>query len=313
VSDNASPQEGVTTKPSLPATAARYAAIVLAAIIGSAAFRLLLHRILAMPQDEQLRGPIILAFVLGLFWFALASLVLARSSSTGVGFPQWLNPSPTGTRTVLRTITLALVVACVIAVTAWVGLYLNDEIFESRSLPWIAPLITMQTYGFEKASQMFPCHAEGSDTGCEASKWIPTFLMANGLAYFPLVLIGLLSSQHSDAVRKAARAGAGLFARWCAVIVTAGLVALQVMHGLNLDTNDSLYPHPGIGHWHFGAWEQVSDITGTLISLAGLALPFWLYRAIRRTNGVPESRTRLAAATSLAATLLVALMLGDVY
>jgi hypothetical protein len=313
VNDNRSAKDGATTNQSLPGTAARYAAVVFAATIGSAAFRLLLHRILALSRDEQSWGPIILAFLLGLFWFALTFLVLARSNSSAVGSPPWLNPSPTGTRAVLRTITVALVIGCVIAVTAWVGLYLNDEIFESRSLSRIAPLITVQTYGFEKASQMFPCQAEGSDAGCEASKWIPTFLMANSLAYFPFVLIGLLSSQHSDAVRRAARAGAGFFARWCAVVVTAGLIALQVMHGLNLDTHDSLYPHPGIGRWHFGAWEQVSDITGTLITLAGLWLPFYLYRAIRRSNGVPEARTRLAGARSLVATLVVTLILGDVY
>lgn len=303
----------VATKPSLPATAARYAAIVFAAIAGSALLRLLLHRVLAMPSDVQLRGPIILASVLGLFWFALGFLVLARASSSGVGFPQERNPSPTGTRTVLRTITLALFIACVIAITAWVGLYLNDEIFESRSLPWIAPLITVQRYGFGKASQMFPCQAEGFDTGCEAYKWIPTFLIANSLCYFPFVLLGLFSSQLSDTFRKTVRAGAHAFARCSVVAITVGLVVLQVMHGLNLVTNDSLYPHPGIGHWHFGAWEQVSDITGTLITLAGLALPFYFYRAIRRANGLPEARTRLAQATSLAATLLAALILGDVY
>jgi hypothetical protein len=266
-----------------------------------------------MPRDVQLRGLIILASVLGLFWFALAFLVLARSRASGVGSPESRNPSPTGTRTLLKTIALALVIACVIAITAWVGLYLNDEIFESRSLPWIAPLITMQEYGFWKASQMFPCQAEGFNTGCEPYKWIPTFLMANTLVYFPFVLIGLLSFQHSVAVRKTVRAGAGFLAHWCAVVVTAGFVALQVMHGLNLDTNDSLYLHPGIGHWHFGAWEQVSDITGTLITVAGLSLPFYLYRAIRRANSLPAVRTRLADATSLVAMLLVALILGNVF
>jgi hypothetical protein len=313
VSDNPSAKDGPMTKQSIPGTAARYAAVVFAVTIGSAAFRLLLHRVLAMPQYEQSWGPIILASVLGLFWFTLASLVLARSGSNAVPSPQWLNPSLTGRRTVLRMMTLALVITCVIAVTAWVGLYLNDEIFESRSLPWIAPLITVQTYGFEKASQILPCQAEGSDAGCEASKWIPTFLMSNSLAYFPFVLIGFLSWQNSDAVRKAARAGAGFFVRWCAVVVTAGLIVLQVMHGLDLNTYDSLYPNPGIGHRHFGIWEQVNDITGTLITVAGLSLPFYLYRAIRGTNGLPEARTRLAEATSLVATLLVTLILGNVY
>jgi len=313
VSNDASPKDEVTTKQSLFAAATRYAAIVFAAIAGSALLRLLLHRVLAMPSDVQLRGPIILAAILGLFWFAVGFLVLARSSSSGVGFPQERNPSPTGTRTVLRTVTLALVIACVVAITAWVGLYVNDEIFESRSLPWIAPLITMQEYGFGKASQMFPCQAEGFDTGCEAYKWMPTFLIANSLVYFPFVLLGLFSCRLSDRVRKSVRAGAHAFALWGVVTVAVGLVALQVMHGLSLDTHDSLYPHPGIGHWHFGLWEQINDITGTLITAAGLWFPFCLYRLVRRAHGFADVRTRLAAATSVAAALLVALMLGDVY
>lgn len=313
MSDNASPQEGVTTKPSLPATAARYAAIVFGAIAGSALLRLLLHRVLAMPGDVQLRGPIILASLLGFFWFALGFLVLARSSARGIDFPRARTPSPTGTRTVFRAITLALVVACVMAITAWVGLYLNDQIFYSRSLPWIAPLITVQEYGSGKASQMFPCQAEGFDAGCEAYKWIPAFLIANGLCYFPFALLSLFSWRLSDTVRKTVRTGVQGFARWSVGAVTVGLVALQIMHGLNRDTQDSLYPHPGIAHWHFGAWELVNDITGTLVTVAGLSFPFYFYLALRRADGVLEARTRLAAATSLAATLLVALMLGDVY
>ena len=107
--------------------------------------------------------------------------------------------------------------------------------------------------------------------------------------------------------------GAHLFLRWCLVAAGTGLVALQVMHGVNLDTHDSLYPHPGIGHWHFGVWEQVNDITGTLIVVAGLSLPFYLYRVLRRVHGLAEVRIRLAEATSLSATILVALILGDVY
>ena len=312
MSNDASPKDEVTTKQSLLATATRYAAIIFAAIAGSALLRSLLHRVLATPSDAQLRGPIILAAILGLFWFAVGFLVLARSSSSGIGFPHRRNLSLTGTRTVLTTVALALVIACVVAITAWVALYLNDEIFESRSLPWIAPLITLQEYGFGKASQMFPCQAEGFDTGCEAYKWIPTFLIANSLSYFPFVLLGLFSCRLSDRVRKAVRAGAHAFTRWGVVAVIVGLVALQVMHGLNLDTHDSLYPHPGIGHWHFGAWEQINDITGTLITAAGLWFPFCLYRVIRRAHGFADVRTGLVAATPIAATLLVALMLGDV-
>jgi len=129
---------------------------------------------------------------------------------------------------------------------------------------------------------MFPCKAEGFDTGCEAYKSIPAFLIANGLCYFAFALVSLFSWRLSDTVRKTVRAGAQAFARWSVVAVTVGLVAVQIMHGLNRDTHDSLYPHPGIAHWHFGAWELVNDITGTLITVAGLSFPFYFYLALRR-------------------------------
>jgi hypothetical protein len=67
VSNDASPKDEVTTKQSLLATAIRYTAIIFAAIAGSALLRLLLHRVLAMPSDVQLRGPVILASILGFF------------------------------------------------------------------------------------------------------------------------------------------------------------------------------------------------------------------------------------------------------
>jgi len=313
VSAEKSTNVNITAKPSRAALAARYSAAVFAVVAGSAVLKLLLHRFLAGPRDEQLLGPIILGFVIALFWFAVAFLVLVGARTGRDSSPQPQNPPTTRERTVSRTIALALVVAGVLAISAWTNIYLNDEIFESRSLPWIAPLITVQEYGFGKASQMFPCQAEGSDTGCEAYKWVPTFLVANILLYFPFVLVALFSCRLSDTFRKMASVGAHLFVRWSGVATTAGLLALQVMHGLNLDTQDSLYPHPGVGHWHFGAWEQINDITGTLITIAGLCLPFYLYRLIRRAPSLTDARIRLSEATSLAATMLAALMLGDVY
>lgn len=313
MSNNDSARDDLLAQQSRAAPAGWYAAAVFGAVVGSAILRVVLHRIFPIPRDGHLRGPVVLALVLGLLWFALAFLVLARSSPGGVGSTKSRSPSPSETRTVLRTIIFAFVVACVIAITAWVGLYLTDTIFYSRSLPWIAPLITVQDYGFGKASQMFPCQAEGFDTGCEAYKWIPTFLIANSFSYFCFVLLGLFSWRHSEAVRRIVRAGAHAVVHWSVGAVTAGLVALQVMHGLNRDTHDSLYPHPGIAHWHFGVWEQINDLTGTLITVAGLSLPVYLYRAFRRTHSLAEARTRMAEATSLLVTLLVALILGDVY
>lgn len=313
MSDNSAATDGIPTKQSRAAMAARYAAVIFGAIAGSAVLKLLLHRILAMPRNEQLQGPFILGFVLGIIWFALAFLRLPRASSSDDAPRQSQPPTPNRTTTALKTISRALFISGVLAIVAWTGLALNDDILESRSLPWIAPLITVQECGFEKASHEFPCQIEGSDIGCEAYKWLPAFLGFNTLCYFPLVLIISYFLQRSEAARHAMQAAAHLFARWSAVAVGAGLVALQVMHALNLDTHDSLYPHPGIAHWHFGAWEQLSDITGTLITIAGLSLPFYFYRVIRRGQGLNEVRLTLAEATSLSATMLVALILGNVY
>ena len=313
MSDNHSATDELRVQGSRGAYAAWNAAVVFGAIAGSAIVKFLLRRILGMPRNGQLRGPFILAFVLGLFWFALAFLVLLRSRSSDADSFQQQSSSLNRQRAVGKTIARAIVIACVLAISAWTGLALNDEILESRSLPWIAPLITMQEYGFAKASQRFPCQIEGSDLGCEAYKWIPTFLAANTLCYVPFVLIISFFLQHSEAFRKTVRVAAHLFARWCPVAVGAGLLALQVMHGLKLDTHDSLYPNPGVAHWHFGVWEQINDVTGTLITVAGLSLPFVFCRTIRRRNGLAGLRIRLAAATSVAATILVALILGDVY
>jgi len=287
--------------------AAGYAAVVFGVTAGSAVLRLVLHRVLAMPPDDRLAGPIILAALLGLLWFVLALVALARSNTPAQ------DQVASGTKPIWRTIAIAAVMASVLAISAWMALYLNDEIFYSRSLPLIAPLITLQSYGFGKASQLFPCQAEGFDTGCEAYKRIPAFLVSNSLVYFPFVLVGLFSLQSSETMRKALRSAARYFARWSAPVVGAGLLTLQVMHALNLATYDSLYPHPGIAHWHFGVWEQVNDITGTVIVIAGLLFPFYLCRIFRRPRSQDDVRSRIAEATSLAATMLLALMLGNVY
>jgi hypothetical protein len=256
-------------------------------------------------------GPILLATVIGLFWFALAFALLMRSGSHKNSAPDGEYGRRNGTRFMLREITVAAGIACVLAVSAWTGLYLNDEILESRSVPWIAPLIRVQIYGFGKADQLFPCQSEGSDKGCEYYKWIPTFLAANSLLYFPFVLIGVFSFQKWPAVGRVMRAGAPWFARGCIVVAATGLIALQVMYGLQLATHDSLYPHPGVAHWHFGMWEQVNDITGTVIVIDGLLLPFFFYRTIRGAGDFTALRSRLAEFTSLTAVTLMALMLGN--
>ena len=44
--------------------------------------------------------------------------------------------------------------------------------------------------GFAQASRMFPCRAEGFDTGCEWYKTLPTFVAANAAAYLSVAFVG---------------------------------------------------------------------------------------------------------------------------
>ena len=285
--------------------AARNGTVVFGAALGSVGLRFLLHRLLGTPQGDRLFGPVIFAVFLGLVWFALALAALRRGLESGSVF----DGDDKSGRSIWRTITAAAVAACILSISAWAGLYLNDAILESRMLPWIEPLITVQIYGFEKADRLHPCQPEGADKGCESYKWIPTFLAANSLAYFPFALAVFLSVRAvtGETLSTIARR----FALWCLIIASAGLVTLQVMHGLNLATYDSLYPHPGVAHWHIGAWEQVNDITGTVTLVAALLLPFYFYRAFRRARDFAETRSRLKGLTSLTAVMVLALLLGN--
>jgi hypothetical protein len=92
-----------------------------------------------------------------------------------------------------------------------------------------------------------------------------------------------------------------------------GLCALMVMHKLHLDTHDSLFPHPGVAHWHLGVWELLNDFTGTVIVMAGLLLPFYLYRAFRKSGGLNAAHRWLSDLMALTVVMLAALMLGYVY
>jgi len=199
-----------------------------------------------------------------------------------------------------------------LSLSAWSTLALNDEIMQSRSLPWIMPLITVQHYGFGTASRLFPCRAEGFDTGCEPYKTIPVFLGADAFAYFPFVLCVVVCCHFVGRVGEALQTGAQRFVRWCVPLAVVGLCVLLVLHRLGLATYDTLYP-TGDSHWRFGMWELLNDVTGTLIVGGVFFLPFYFYRALRKSEGISEKQHRLAHLTSLVAVMVVALTLGDVY
>jgi hypothetical protein len=294
--------------------AGRYAVVIASSILGMTILRLILDRVLSAETGNWI-GSVILAAVCGLLWFALTFFCLLRALR-GDGENSLAVASSADAKQAggfLSTLTSAAGIACVLSLTAWLALDWNDAIFYSRSLPWIAPLITVQHSGFVAASRLYPCQAEGSNTGCEPYKWIPTFLIANALAYFPFVFGGVLWYRLSKAARTNLQSVALQAVRWAAPVVVIGLCALLVMHKLNLDTHDSLFPHPGIAHWHLGVWELLNDITGTVIVLAGLLLPFCFYRAFRKNGGLSVTRSRLSELTALTIVMLAALMLGNVY
>jgi hypothetical protein len=82
-----------------------------------------------------------------------------------------------------RSLFLSVTFGAVLAVTLWFSLEASDEIFQSRRMPWIVPLIRVQEAGFRAASRLFPCQREGFYTGCEAYKKLPVFVGANAIVY----------------------------------------------------------------------------------------------------------------------------------
>jgi hypothetical protein len=293
--------------------AARYALIIASSVLGMTIFRVILNRVFAAASEHWV-GSVVLAVVLGLMWFLFSFFCLFRViRSEKENSPETLNDEVKKVSVFLSALTISALIASAVSLTAWLALYCNDAIFFSRLLPWIAPLITVQHSGFVMASRLFPCQAEGFDTGCEAYKWIPAFLIANALTYFPFVLGGVLWYRRSSAARTMLESVARRSVYWSAPVVVVGLCTLLVLHKLPLDTHDSLYPHPGIAHWHFGGWELLHDLIGTLIVIAGLLLPLYVYRAFRKSGGLSATQCRLSELTALMTVILAALTLGYVY
>jgi hypothetical protein len=82
-----------------------------------------------------------------------------------------------------RSLFLSVTLGAILAVALWFTLEASDEIFQSRLMWWVVPLIRVQEAGFRAASRLFPCQREGFDTGCEAYKKLPVFLGANAIVY----------------------------------------------------------------------------------------------------------------------------------
>jgi hypothetical protein len=170
--------------------AGRYAAVISASALSAAIFRAVVNRIFSTPSDRLLLRSLLFAAILGILWFTFAFICVFRTmrNENRLVRQNDSRDRAKGWKSLVRGFGLSFGIAVVLSLSVWLALELNDEIMQSRMLPWISPLITVQHYGFGAASRLFPCHAEGSDTGCEAHKTVPAFLAANALAYFPFVL-----------------------------------------------------------------------------------------------------------------------------
>lgn len=279
-------------------------------------FRVILNRVFPAAGNESRGGSVLpavaLAAIVGLMWFVLAFLCLVHSvrSEERVRSLDATNASAKESGSVLSAPVTSAVIACVLSLTAWVALYWNDAIFFSRSLPWIGPLIRAQDPGFYTASRFFPCRKEGFDTGCEAYKWIPTFLTADALAYFPFVLIGLACYRNFRRVQAILVAVARQFIHWSVPILIATLCTRLVMHSLGFEWWDFQYSPT---RWHSSLWMLIGATTGIVIVISGFLVPFYLYRAFRADGGLNVTRRRLSELTALTTLILAALMLGGLY
>jgi hypothetical protein len=296
------------------ATAGRYAAIVAASVLVAALFRRVIASIFSDRPDHFLPGSFLLAAMVGLLWFAFTLVCLRRKARAQHPFHAEANATTAVkmSRVLLSSAALSTVLACICSFTAWSVLALNDEIMDSRTLPWIMPLITVQEYGFSTASKMFPCRAEGFDGGCEAYRTIPAVVVANAVAYLPLLLCLVVCYRLVSPTSQTLPNVAHKIIRWIVPLAALGLCALLVMNQLGLSTYDTLYPS-GDSHHHFGIWELLNDLTGTLILTCIFLLPLYLYRSFWRFVPDMPKQQALTDSTSLMALVMVSLILGNVY
>jgi len=87
-----------------------------------------------------------------------------------------------------RTVVVSLSIGLAASLAVYVLLWASDEIFQSRLLPWVVPLIEAQKVGLMLAYHFFSCQKEGFDTGCEPYKVIPSIIAGNALTYSIVLL-----------------------------------------------------------------------------------------------------------------------------
>jgi hypothetical protein len=233
--------------------------------------------------------------ILFVFWFVFVLVALVVSARRAADRFDDENFGRTNPPSLFRAVATASAMSSVVAVTAWFALIVNDEIFYSRLLPWIGPLIQLQEPGFRVASRMLP----------EPHKWLSAFLLSSVLAYFPILLTGVLIYARSSRVRQASAEVFRSFIPWGAA-VGAGLV-LRISSSRFLPELSS-----PLRAWDLGrlGWTVLDSMTGILALALTLLVPFCGYIAVRAIWNRKDVLPSLVDLTWLASFGVVALTLA---
>jgi hypothetical protein len=267
--------------------AARYAAAVAVTSIAAQAFREAMDRI----AYGEWSGGIAARFALssistGLIWLIFVLIILkvgVHRTDTPTSVSDRSDHSPRS----IEDVKSAALIAAVLAITASFALTANDEIFYSRLLPWIHPLIWVQEVGFRVASRLFPCRMEGSSLGCEDYKSLPAFLISNTVAYLPFLLAGRLVYRRFPRVRRRMAHIFHSFIRCGSVSCFIGLSFWLLLKTLAPEL--SLPTHA----WDIAraGWNLLNETTGALALTLALLTPFCLFNTFRaiwnRTDVLP--------------------------
>jgi hypothetical protein len=213
-------------------------------------------------------------------------------------------PNSTG-----RLFGVSAVIALVLALSAGFALDFSDSVFQSRLLPWTVPLIELQRLGFTRASRLFPCRAEGFDTGCEWYKWLPTFVAANAAAYLPIAFVGVYLYRRSARLKTVLQRGLHSVVRWGACSAIVGLCLRLFVAKWWPGVSTPLEQ----GHAGRMLWVAVDDVTGVIVLVLFLAMPFYIYQSLRVTRSVTETKRYLADFTWVASLYVCSLVLASVY
>jgi hypothetical protein len=288
------------------------AAILALISAGAHLFRGVLDRIVYGDWGTAFLLRLVLSTVIlcaGWFLFALTILKVNSQRPSGRVDGSSAGPNSPLNLSQWRAASTAALMSLVLALTAWFALAANDEIFFSRSLAWIGPLIWVQSAGFHVASRFFPCRMEGSDLGCEAYKWLPAFLLANAAGYFPYLVMGTLLHMRFKGVRAYSERFLHLLIRWGVTLASAGLATRLLI--VRFAPEISLPNHS----WDFTriGWSLADTVAGVLALVLLFIVPLSIWKAVQAMWKRTDAVMNLVDLTWLASFGVIALTIGYQY